>query len=179
MLGQLYDGQSSIENASILEAEFENLVQGEAFRSSFEDLAQEYGTSLPSTLPVAKAYKNIRLNFYSLAEFRFNLAHAILGFFVDDESITEPTDPPCGLPYFDFIATRLLPCGVIDAPIEKFTGNDDVGPPPGHKEELTVALHAFTHFIVIFSRGNLLLCDLQGMLVIPILSHTTKQLTVF
>ena len=48
MLGQLYDGQSSIENACILEAEFENLVQGEAFRSGFEDLAQEYGTSLPS-----------------------------------------------------------------------------------------------------------------------------------
>ena len=50
MLGQLYDGQSSTDNASILEAEFENLVQGEAFRSGFEDLAQEYETSLPSNL---------------------------------------------------------------------------------------------------------------------------------
>lgn len=48
MLGQLFDGQSSIENSCVLKAEFENLVQGEAFRSSFEDLAQEYGTSLPS-----------------------------------------------------------------------------------------------------------------------------------
>lgn len=48
MLGQLYDGQSSIENACVLRAEFENLVQGEAFRSGFEDLAREYGTSLPS-----------------------------------------------------------------------------------------------------------------------------------
>jgi hypothetical protein len=50
VLGQLYDGQSSIENASVLKAEFENLVQGEAFRSGFEDLALEHETSLPSKM---------------------------------------------------------------------------------------------------------------------------------
>ena len=83
---------------------------------------------------------------------------------MDESTITEPTPDPCGLLYFDFIATRLLPCGPIDAPIDKFTGNDDVSPPPGHKEDLTVALHAFTHYIVIFFCRNLLLCDLQGML---------------
>jgi hypothetical protein len=47
-LGQLYEGQSSIENSRVLEAEFENLVQGEEFRGGFEALAREYGTSLPS-----------------------------------------------------------------------------------------------------------------------------------
>ena len=71
---------------------------------------------------------------------------------------------PCGLPFLDFIATCLLPCGPIDAPIEKFTGNDNVGPVPGPKEHMTVALHAFTHYTVVFSCGNLLLCDLQGWL---------------
>jgi hypothetical protein len=91
---------------------------------------------------------------------------SILGRFVDHSKITEPTsDPPCGLMYWDFIATRLLPCGPIDAPIEKFTGNDDVGPAPGPKEHLTVALHAFTHYVVVWSRGNFLLCDLQGRLI--------------
>jgi hypothetical protein len=50
VLGQLYDGQSSIENTCVLEAEFENLVQGEAFRGGFEELAREYETSLPSKL---------------------------------------------------------------------------------------------------------------------------------
>jgi len=92
------------------------------------------------------------------------LAHAILGRFVANDVITEEAVPPCGLPCFDFIATRLLPCGPVDAPIEKFTGNDDAGPPPGPKEELTVALHAFTHYTATFSRGHLLLCDLQGVL---------------
>jgi hypothetical protein len=101
----------------------------------------------------------------TILEFRFNLAGAILGRFVDESKITEPTpEAPCGLPYFDFIATLLLPCGPIDAPIEKFTGNDDVGPAPGPKEHLTVALHAFTHYTAVFSRGNLILCDLQGWL---------------
>ena len=61
-MGQLYEGQTSIENASVLEAEFENLVQGEAFRSGFEALAQEYGTSLPSK-QLAAVLQNLRLNF--------------------------------------------------------------------------------------------------------------------
>ena len=73
-----------------------------------------------------------------------------------------PPDAPCGLPYWDFIATRLLPCGPIDGSIEKFTGNDNVGPSPGLKEHLTTTLHAFTHYVAVFSRENLLLCDLQG-----------------
>jgi len=74
-------------------------------------------------------------------------------------------DAPCGLPFLDFIATRLLPCGPIDGSVEKFTGNDDVGPSPGPKEHLTVALHAFTHYVAVWSRGNYLLCDLQGWFI--------------
>ena len=99
--------------------------------------------------------------------FRFNLANAILGRFVDDTSsiVTDEAhtpSPPGGLPYFDFIATCLLPCGPVDGQIEKFTGSDDAGNPPGPGEDLTTALHAFTHYVAVFSRGNLLLCDLQG-----------------
>lgn len=47
-LGQLHEGQSSEENARVLQVEYENLVQGEAFREGFEELALEYNTSLPS-----------------------------------------------------------------------------------------------------------------------------------
>ncbi|KAM6501725.1 hypothetical protein JOM56_001702, partial [Amanita muscaria] len=142
-LGQLHDGQSSEENARVLQVEYENLVQGEAFREGFEELALEYGTSLP--------------------KFRFNLVDSILGRFVDDSKITESEapPPPCGLPVG--AGAPLLPCGPIDASIEKFTGNDDVGPAPGPKEHVTIALHAFTHYVAIWSRGNFLLCDLQGM----------------
>jgi hypothetical protein len=96
--------------------------------------------------------------------------NAILGRFVvvDNNAITDHDEAhaPCGLPYFDFIATRLLPCGPVDGRIEKFTGSDDVGDPPGPGEDLTTALHAFTHYVAVFSRGHLLLCDLQGRFVI-------------
>lgn len=75
-----------------------------------------------------------------------------------------PPKPPCELPYCDFIATRLLPCGQIDAPIEKFTKNDDdVSPSPHLKEHLTVSLHAFSHYVFVWSHSNLLFCDLQGL----------------
>ena len=49
-LGQLHDSGSgcSEENARILRMEYENLVQGEAFREGFEELAREYKTPLPS-----------------------------------------------------------------------------------------------------------------------------------
>lgn len=106
---------------------------------------------------------NFILNNYWCLEFRFNLNGAILGKFRDVSDIGfEP--PPCQLTHFDFIATRLLPCGQIDAPVQKFTGNNDEGGPPTAGEYLTVTLHAFTHYVAVFSRGNLLLCDLQGNL---------------
>jgi hypothetical protein len=38
---------SNEDNAAMLKAEFENLVQGEEFHESFEELALEYSTSLP------------------------------------------------------------------------------------------------------------------------------------
>ena len=54
--------------------------------------------------------------------------------------------------------------GPIDGTIQKFTGNDNVGPSPGLKEHLTITLHAFSHYVAIFSRGNYLICDLQGFI---------------
>lgn len=90
--------------------------------------------------------------------FRFNLADAILGTFVVDG---DEEYPPAGLLYPDFIATILLPCDpTLDTEIKKFTGNDDVGLPP--IDGMTMALHSFTHYIILLSRSNLVLCDLQG-----------------
>jgi hypothetical protein len=66
------------------------------------------------------------------------------------------------LPYADFLATKLLPCRPADGDIKKFTGNEDNGPAPEASDELTMAIHAFAHFSSIYSKGHLLLCDLQG-----------------
>ncbi|KAG6855327.1 hypothetical protein H0H87_004907 [Tephrocybe sp. NHM501043] len=141
-LGQGKEGFDNSANKSMLQAEFENLVQGEALRNDFEELALEMEVVIP--------------------KFSFNLEQAILGTFVlGNEGDLMPGT--ASLPYLDFIATPLLPCGTIDAPIKKFTGNDNTGPAPIAGDRMTMALHAFTHFTILCSRSNFVLCDLQGM----------------
>ncbi|KAJ6632400.1 hypothetical protein B0H10DRAFT_1747774, partial [Mycena sp. CBHHK59/15] len=93
-------------------------------------------------------------------EFRFNVTNAILGVLepLDDTDI----DADNTLPFKDFLVTRYLPCGPTDQPIMKFTGNTDCGDPPKNRDPLTTAIHAFTHYNILLTEGNLLLCDLQG-----------------
>ena len=66
------------------------------------------------------------------------------------------------LAHLDFLATRLLPCSLIDGGVQKFTGNDDCGAAPARNDLLTMAIHAFAHFVVVYSKEAFLLCDLQG-----------------
>jgi Alpha-kinase family len=87
--------------------------------------------------------------------FRFHTEGAILG-----KLMTDPESNP--LACLHFIASPLLPCSKLDGPVQKFTGNDDCGNPPAKGDKLTMAIHAFAHFVVQYSRQNLLLCDLQG-----------------
>lgn len=99
-------------------------------------------------------------------EFRFNFEGAVLGRLesLDSDDVVGLGEADSkDLPFTDFIATQLLPCGPIDQPVQKFTGNDDCGPAPREGDSLTAAIHAFTHYVAVFSRGNLVLCDLQGL----------------
>lgn len=66
------------------------------------------------------------------------------------------------LPHLHFLATRMLPCGRVDQPIRKFTGNHDCGEAPN--DALTTALHSFSHFVGVYSNKDAVLCDLQGEL---------------
>ncbi|KAJ7694287.1 hypothetical protein B0H16DRAFT_1351741, partial [Mycena metata] len=93
--------------------------------------------------------------------FRFNLDGAIFGVLEPLEKDQYMVDQP--LPHFNFLATQLLPCGPDDEPIQKFTGNSDCGEPP--TDAITAQLHAFSHFIKVYTRGNAILCDLQGILI--------------
>ena len=90
--------------------------------------------------------------------FYFNFEGAIFG-----DLTMDPNGPEPILPYTSFIATRLLPCGPFDAKVQKFTGNDDPGDMPDKDDHLTMAIHAFAHFSVLYSKHSLLLCDLQGL----------------
>lgn len=64
------------------------------------------------------------------------------------------------LPHLGFLATPLLPCGRFDDPVRKFTGSDNLGPAD---DNLTQAIHAFVHFAWVYSREQLLFCDMQGL----------------
>ncbi|KAF7346249.1 hypothetical protein MSAN_01852000 [Mycena sanguinolenta] len=127
------------ENARMLREEILNMYLADAIREEFTTTALESEVNVP--------------------EFRFNVEGAILG-------VLEPLDPEhisasLGLPFTDFIATRYLPCSSIDKGIQKFTGNTDCGDPP--EDPMTAAVHAFTHFTILYTGSALVFCDLQGL----------------
>jgi hypothetical protein len=54
----------------------------------------------------------------------------------------------------------LLPCGIVDGAVRKFTGNGQIG---DADDDITKAAHAFAHFsLLLYSQNNILFCDLQG-----------------
>ncbi|KAJ7166547.1 hypothetical protein C8R43DRAFT_1232520 [Mycena crocata] len=123
---------------TMLSEELHYLHFGEAVRTEFVSLASEYNMNLP--------------------QFRFNAEGAILGFL---EPVEQSSTQNMQLPHRNFLATRLLPCGPVDKPIHKFTGNHDCGGAP--KDPMTMVLHAFSHFVPVFTNNDSILCDLQGM----------------
>ena len=68
-----------------------------------------------------------------------------------------------GLVHKHFIATRLLPCGLVDKAIHKYTGSANCGNAPAANDYMTAMLHAFTHFMYQYTSGEFILCDLQGL----------------
>ncbi|KAJ7708159.1 hypothetical protein B0H17DRAFT_871250, partial [Mycena rosella] len=95
-----------------------------------------------------------------LPDFHFNLEGVILG-------VLEPLEEghnsvSLDVPFVHFIATRYLPCSPTDKPIQKFTGNVNCGAAPGPHDALTMAIHSFTHFVMVYTRKALVFCDLQG-----------------
>lgn len=89
-----------------------------------------------------------------LTAFYFNFKGSIYGEF--QGSVTSGSRV---VPKKNFLATLLLPCGKLDAKIKKFTGSDDIGDAP---DSMTKAIHAFAHWSLLYSRGHILFCDLQG-----------------
>ena len=96
----------------------------------------------------------IRVLTFHTIEFYFNYNDAIFG------KIKKPGQEGSYLPHSHFIATPLLPCGRVDPPVEKYTGNGTLGQA---KDDITKAIHAFVHYSLVISENNLLFCDLQGM----------------
>lgn len=128
------DGHTDTELRGYLEEEYRLLIQADMFCDAFFAYAKDCEVNLP--------------------RFRFNVEDAILG------SVLPEDMSPAVLPYRHFLATKLLPCGEMDGQVVKFTGNGDIG--EAH-DDITKAIHAFVHFVLVYTRRTVLLCDVQGI----------------
>ncbi|KAJ7891731.1 hypothetical protein B0H13DRAFT_2276905 [Mycena leptocephala] len=157
--------QSGIMAEAVIHSKSEQVIPSQnknynKLKNTMTCLSKNCGT-WNSVKACAKSLKPSLLNEMSpfLASFRFHVDGAILGTLqpLSDSDV----DPDARLPHLKFLATRLLPCGPAHKPIQKFTGNDDCGPAP--TDDLTMALHAFSHFTAVYTNNDAILCDLQGM----------------
>ncbi|KAJ2919644.1 hypothetical protein MD484_g837, partial [Candolleomyces efflorescens] len=121
----------------LLQAEFGLLCQCDGFKKIFDDYAELIEPGMSEAIP----------------DFYFNFPKSIFGRF-----ITTP-ETKLHMPHKYFVATPLLPCGKLDPKIIKFTGNNGMNTPSSN---IMRAVHAFTHFSWIYSRGHIVFCDLQG-----------------
>ncbi|KAJ7205831.1 hypothetical protein GGX14DRAFT_319534, partial [Mycena pura] len=77
-------------------------------------------------------------------DFKFHVDGAFVGMFQSGNQE--------GLVHKHFIATRLLPCGLVDKAIHKYTGSANCGNAPAANDYMTAMLHAFTHFMYQYTK---------------------------
>lgn len=161
--GQVKAGISEDANKDIIRGEYENLVDASNAATLFKEELRRSGIMFPSkqnldweTVTRYRNYANRKTDFY------FNLEGSFVGELLDwsTDKTRSPNEPP---EHKTFIATPLLPCGPANGPIIKYTGNDNVGAPPAANDTLTALLHAYTHFTFVYTKGHMVICDLQGM----------------
>jgi hypothetical protein len=138
---------TNISVLGVLRAEYALLCMANFFKAELTNLRRIVGWL---QYPVRDHWQSC-FSLISLSEFYFNFEKSIIG------TLTE--DSAGFLLHHHFIATPLLPCGTMDAPVKKFTGNGLLGDATDH---ITSTTHAFAHFSVLYSSNNIVFCDLQG-----------------
>ncbi|CAK5265858.1 unnamed protein product [Mycena citricolor] len=140
--------QTEDTHLEVLQEELRILSFGDELWSEFLSFARE------------EAPKNVSDLITGLSV-RFNFKDAFVGKFVHGCSEEEFFEQP--LVHAHFLATPLLPCGSIDKPLRKFTGNENCGAAPHRNDLLTASLHAFTHWMALYTNEDALICDIQGI----------------
>jgi hypothetical protein len=155
VLTQIMHGAGDTEDSvrDLLKAEYKLLCTGYGLKICFDNWARERKVNVPRG---HLNYIFICVQVLTLlTDFSFNFEGSIYGCL---RSLRESGGRD--IPFRHFIATPLLPCGRTDAQIQKFTGSDDIG---DAVDDLTMAVHAFAHFSLVYTQNDLLLCDLQGL----------------
>lgn len=146
---------------AVLKEEYRLLCQCDSFKTQFDEFSKTQNVlTIPSERhePEVYAYNIITFNLPPDAAFYFNFKGSIYG-----EIQGSVTSGSRVVPKKNFLATLLLPCGKLDAKVKKFTGSDDIGDAP---DSMTKAVHAFAHWSLLYSRGHILFCDLQGTVLL-------------
>ena len=129
------------------------LCQCDGFKAQFDEFSKAQDVlTIPCEYEIY-TYSSFNLPLY--AAFYFNFKGSIYG-----KIQASMTSGSRTIPKKNFLATLLLPCGKLDAKVKKFTGNDDIG---DALDNMTKAIHAFAHWSLLYSRGHILFCDLQGI----------------
>lgn len=139
----------------VLIAEFKLLAQCAGIKEQFDKIIQDVGIKVPGMYRMFLECGIKLMNWNQLVPaFYFNFKDSFYGEIEPLSASGHRT-----LPHLGFLATPLLPCGRYDDPVRKFTGSDNLGPA---NDNLTQAIHAFVHFAWVYSREQLLFCDMQG-----------------
>ncbi|CAK5279100.1 unnamed protein product [Mycena citricolor] len=129
---------TEVDNRNILMDELRNTQRGYLLLQQFHELLAEKKVRAP--------------------RFAFNHEGSLIGELLPLEDASRLQDK---LPFSNFLATPYLPVGTAEAKIEKFTGGWDCGSPPN--DRLTAIIHAFTHWMIVYTGKQFVLTDLQGM----------------
>ena len=137
-----------------MKVEYERLCQGDGIKVYFDKYTKDCVVNIPGMVIIPPVLLVKLTMTHIVLDFYFNFKGSILGVLHSRRESGSWI-----LPYRHFIAMRLLPCGEIDGPLHKFTGSSEIGKAT---DDLTKVIHAFAHFMLIYTSGSLLLSDLQG-----------------
>lgn len=154
VLTQLTDEMMVQSDANaMLKEEYRLLCQCDGFKAQFDEFSEAQDVLTISREYEIFTYSSFNLPLY--AAFYFNFKGSIYG-----EIQASMTSGSRTIPKKNFLATLLLPCGKLDAKVKKFMGNDDIG---DALDNMTKAVHAFAHWLLLYSWGHILFCNLQGI----------------
>jgi len=155
---------TSNSNCDLLQKEFSLLLQCHKFKDAFDQLAKDAGCNLPGQY-IGVQHTSIKWVWstdtnHTLVAFYFNYPRAILGRLITLVAEVAPAVPL--VPHAYFITTPLLACGEYDKGVIKYSGQLGFSADPD-PSGIRDAVHAFVHFLYIWSKGFMIFSDLQGV----------------
>lgn len=142
-------------NEAHLKVEYEHLCQGDEIKVYFNKYIKDCRVNIPDIYNHNSSCITCKADIaHIIIEFYFNFKGSIL-----DVLHSRRESTSWMLLYQHFTARYFLPCREINGLLHKFTGSSEIRKAT---DDLTETIHAFAHFMLIYTSGFLLLSNLQG-----------------